>query len=327
MKTKPTTNASGLFLAIAVLLVACGQGVQEDATPSETEETSGDSPRTSAPPTVEELAQASFPGIMDESVQLTDGTWHGDPFVEGGVSAPAVGLVERFYLAGDLTGDGNQEAVVLLWSSSGGSGTFDYLAVTRHSAEGVVSLATAELGDRVQVRAGRIHEGRIELEVVQTGPEDAACCPTELAKRTWQMGPDGLTESEPQVTGTLSLAELRGPEWVLTDFAWDEPAPGEPEVTLTFGEGEIAGRGGCNNYFGGVEETGETPNGISIGHLGSTRMMCPEPIMAVEDRFFRQLAGITSYSFLAGHLALSWQGDQEGGVMLFRPREKTAEDS
>ena len=137
----------------------------------------------------------------------------------------------------------------------------------------------------------------------------------------------GLTEAAPQVTGTLSLAELDGSEWVLTDFAWDEPAPAEPEVTLVFEEGKIAGRAGCNNYFGGIEETGETATGISIGHLGSTRMMCPEEIMAVEDRFFRQLAGATSYSFLAGHLALSWQGDQSGGVMLFRPRAKTGGES
>ena len=282
---------------------------------------------SSAAPTMDELANSTFVGILEEPVQLTDGAWQGEPFVEGGASAPAVGLVKHFHLAGDLTGDGNEEAIVLLWTSSGGSGTFDYLAVCGRTEDGIVNMGNAEIGDRVQIRAGRILGDRIELDVVQAGPEDAACCPTQLATRTWQTGPQGWGEIAPEITGTLSLAVLRGPEWVLTDFAWNEPAPEEPEVTVVFEEDRIAGMAGCNGYFGGIEEAGDMPSGISVGHLGSTRKMCPEEVMNIENRFFRQLAAATSYSFMAGRLAVSWQDEESAGVMIFRPRESQSADS
>lgn len=304
-----------IVVSLTVLLTAvagCGKGAEE--TPAATRTVPRDAPSP------DELAKAVFDGILEEPVQLVDGNWHGEPFVEGGASAPAVGLVKEFHLAGDLTGDANDEAVSLLWTSSGGSGTFDYLAVTGRTDAGIETLATAELGDRVQVRRGQIADSKITLEVLQAGPEDAACCPTELATRVWTMGPEGLEEVSSEVTGTMSVAELRGPEWVLTDFAWNEPAPSEPEVTLAFEEERVVGNAGCNGYFGSIEPAADMPNGISFGPLGSTRMMCPEEIMAVEDRYLRQLAGVTSYSYLAGRLALSWQDERSAGVMIFTPR-------
>jgi len=274
-----------------------------------------------------ELANATYAGIVDEPVSLVDGHWQGEPFVEGGASAPVVGLVQEFHLTGDVTGDGNPETVVLLWSSSGGSGTFDYIAVTGRTDAGVASLATAELGDRVQVRQGRITGGNIELDVVQAGPEDAACCPTQMATRVWEMGSEGLTEASSEVTGSISVAALQGAEWVLTDFAWNELAPQEPSVTLVFDEDKVSGSAGCNGYFGGFEEGGDMPSGLSFGPMGATRKMCPEDTMAVEGRFLMQLGAVTSYSFLAGKLALSWQSDDAAGVMLLARQEKAAPDS
>jgi heat shock protein HslJ len=145
--------------------------------------------------------------------------------------------------------------------------------------------------------------------------------------RVWQTNPQGWAEIAPEVTGTLSLAELQGPEWVLTNFAWNESAPEEPEVTLVFEEGKIAGKAGCNGYFGGIEEGGDMPSGLSIGQIGATRMMCSEEIMKVENRFLGQLAAATSYSYIAGRLAVSWQSDDAAGVMIFAPRESATPDS
>ena len=46
--------------------------------------------------------------------------------------------------------------------------------------------------------------------------------------------------------------------------------------------------------------------------------MCPEPVMAVETRFLRQLNGVTQLRFVAGHLALTYAtADETIGVMLF----------
>lgn len=317
-----TTLLLLVLTTVAVNLSACGQGSERSVAESITPLENLNEP--TPPPTPEELANATYIGVTDEPVQLTDGHWEGEPFVEGGASRPAVGLVADLLLSGDLDGDGNQEAIVLLWTSSGGSGTFDYLAAMGRRGDQVVNLATTEIGDRVKIRDARLSEGRIVLNVVQAGPEDAACCPSEKATRTWILQTDRLVEQEPAITGKLSLADLMGPEWVLTHFSWDEPAPEEPEVTLVFEAERIAGKSGCNNFFGAAEEGGDIPGSISIGQVGATRMMCPEEIMAVEDRFQRQLTGVTQYSFLAGKLALTWQNDGTAGVMLFKPREPSS---
>lgn len=315
-------KASLLLLATLVVitgLLACGRGGEE--TPPESIPAT---PKTSEPtpaPTIQELANATYTGVGEGPVQLVDGQWEGEPFVEGGASRPTVGLVDDLLLTGDLDGDGSEEAVVLLWTSSGGSGTFDYLAAMGRGGDQIVNLGTAEVGDRVKIREARLSEGHVVLDVVQAGPEDAACCPTQKARRTWTLQAGGLVELEPEITGTLSLADLRGPEWVLTHFAWDDPAPEEPEVTLVFEEDRIAGKSGCNNYFGAMEEGGDLPGSLEINGVGATRMMCPEEIMAVEDRFQRQLTGVTQYSFAIGKLALTWQDDGTAGVMLFKPRE------
>jgi len=321
MTFRPKTPLVLLMLAaIGINLSACSRGAEETATAPESALPTQASAEPAPLPTPEELANASYTGVLDEPVTLTDGQWEGEPFVEGGASRPTVGLVADFLLTGDLDDDGSAEAVVLLWTSSGGSGTFDYLAAMGRRGDQIVNLSTAEIGDRVQIRDARLSDGRVVLHVVQAGPEDAACCPTEKARRTWILQADGLIEQEPEITGTLSLADLIGPEWVLTHFSWDEPAPREPEVTLVFEEDRVAGKSGCNNYFGAVEEGGDMPSSITLGQIGATRMMCPEEIMLVEDRFQRQLSGVTQYSFLTGKLALTWQDDGTAGVMLFRPR-------
>lgn len=324
MTLGPRTSVVLLMLAVAgVNLPACSDGSDETATTRSVSPTRAIAAATPAP-TAEELANTIYVGVSDEPVQLVDGLWAGEPFVEGGASRPAVGLVADIHLTGDLDGDGTEEAVVLIWTSSGGSGTFDYLAVMARRGEEILTLGTAEIGDRVKIRDARLSDGSIVLDVVQAGPDDAACCPSEKARRTWILQADGLVEQEPEITGTLSLADLMGPEWVLTHFAWDEPAPQEPEATLVFEEGRIAGKSGCNNYFGAVEEGGDIPGSITIGQIGATRMMCPEEIMAVEARFQRQMTGVTQYTFLTGKLALTWQDDGKAGVMLFRPREPSA---
>ena len=112
---------------------------------------------------------------------------------------------------------------------------------------------------------------------------------------------------------------------MLTDLGWSESAPETPRVSLTFAPDRIAGNSGCNEFFASIEESRDQPGELSIGEIGTTRKMCPEPIMAVEDRFLAQLGGVSQYSFLAGKLALSWQTEEAGGLMLFArlPRAET----
>ena len=40
--------------------------------------------------------------------------------------------------------------------------------------------------------------------------------------------------------------------------------------------------------------------------------------MSIEDEYLRSLRSASSYTFLAGRLALSWQAGAESGLLLFR---------
>lgn len=278
---------------------------------------------TDSPPALAELKNAAYRGLEGdaESVTLSGGVWEGDPYVEGGASAPRVHLVRDFRLLGDLDGDGNEEAVVLLSESSGGSGEFLYVAVVDRREGELENIATAPVGDRVQVRSGRTEGDRVYLDVVQAGPEDAACCPGELATRGWVLTSTGdLKGIAPSVApGRLSLETIGAAVWVLREWNGNEQAPAEPEITFAYQDGGISGSGGCNRYFGTVEDT-DTPGEVKLGPVGSTQMACPESVMAAEIRFLQQLGAVKQYSFVAGQLALSYEREGIWGVMLFDRR-------
>ena len=201
-------------------------------------------------------------------------------------------------MAGDLNSDGSNEAAVLVWRSGGGSGTFSYLAVMGRSDCEVENLGTAEIGDRVKLRSGRIDDGAIILDVLQQGEIDAACCPTQLATRTWSLVDGQLIEGEMEISGTLSLDTLAGTEWVLTQMKRNEPVQEGAEVTLAFANDKISGKSACNRYSASVEQ-GEAPADLKIGMAMGTRMACPDELMDVEHKYLDALAHVTGFSFLA----------------------------
>jgi heat shock protein HslJ len=270
-------------------------------------------------PTPEELASATYSGIEESPVTLTGGRWEGEPYAEGGASRPSVGLAKDFYLQGDLDGDGNDESVALLWQSSGGSGTFDYIAVMDRENDAVQNRATAGIGDRVQVRSGRIEDGLIVLDVVQQAAGEAACCPSQLASRSWSLAGGELIEGEAQVTGTLSLETLDGTEWVLEQMKQDQVMPPDAEVTLFFADGMVSGKSACNRYSAGVEQ-GDSPRALKIGPAMGTRMACPDGLMELEQQYLAALSQLTGFSFRAGKLVLERLNDGEFSVMVFTAR-------
>jgi heat shock protein HslJ len=277
-------------------------------------------PAGAAAPTQEQLANIAYTGIFEHAITLTNGRWEGDPFVAGGRSRPAVGLVDEFILTGDLDADGNDEAVVLLWESTGGSVTYSYIAVTGMRDDKPHTLDTALVGERVQVRAGRIVGNRIELDVVQQGPGDAGCCPSQKATRSWKLDASGLHVNASRITGTLVIADLAGTEWVLNRLDANGPLEAQPGITLVFDGDRISGSSGCNRYSAAVKETGERAGDLRISGIDGTRMACPEEIMTLENRYLEALGNVTRYSFLTGKLALSWRKNDKTGTLLFVPR-------
>ena len=163
----------------------------------------GANPASNGAPTLEELLNATYAGVEAGPISLSSGGWEGEPYAGSGASRPRVGLVEDVYFTGDLNGDGVPEAVVILWRSSGGSGTNTYVAVMARRDDEIKNIDTALIGDRVKLRSGKIADGNITLEVLQAGENDAMCCPTMLAVRTWSFRDGQLQEGEIEVTGKL----------------------------------------------------------------------------------------------------------------------------
>jgi heat shock protein HslJ len=319
VRIKPSIQSLPIVTLIAFIASACQ--------PTDTGPTPGSPVAGSLPaPTRAELENATYQDIQDHPLTLIRGRWQGEAFVEDGAARPGVGLVDDFYLAGDLDGDGAEEAVALLWSNSGGSGTFDYIVVVGRDDTGApLHVATAALGDRVRIRAAMIDEGNIVVDVVQAGPDDPACCPGQKMKRRFELKGGALGEVESEDLGRQSIADLAGVEWDLQRFDRDDPVPDEIEVTLTFDGERIGGGSGCNRYSGGVAE-GEVPGALTVDMpMASTMMACPPPAEAVERRYLARLQGVRQYSFLAGKLALSWRIDPlengedtaEFGTMIF----------
>lgn len=275
-----------------------------------------------AAPSVEETANATYSNIsgLDQPVTLDDGRWEGEPYAPGGASRPSVYLVGDIGMTGDLDGDGSEETVVLLGYDGGGSGEFIHVAVVGKRDGETVNLATAPIGDRVQIRAARIDDGRIVLDVVRAGAQDAACCPGDLATLSWEMTGDGLRAvGEPVVTGRLTVQSLEGLEWRLTGWDLDEPVEGPAEVLMIWTDGRFTGTAGCNGFFASTRE-GASPGDVTVGPPGRTRKACPAAAMAVEERFLKQLAGVRKFGYWNTRLALSYQVDDALGTMLLEPR-------
>lgn len=259
---------------------------------------------------------------MDEKqkIQLKDGQWTGAPFVDGGASRPSAGLIKNFTFSGDIDGNGAEERVVFLWQSSGGSGTRVYMAIIGIREDKLVNLATYLLGDRVQLQMGRIYQGKIELDVIQSGKGDAACCPTNKILRTWSMSSNQknnyLQENKAQFLGRISLDDLEGVEWLLTKMNGSQPIPENIKITMIVDNAKVSGRSGCNRYFAGIKE-GKKPNDIVIARPAGTRMACHGGVMELEALFLKALSNVNKFSFVNGQLAFSWKDDNEISTMLF----------
>jgi len=103
-------------------------------------------------------------------------------------------------------------------------------------------------------------------------------------------------------------------EWEVTLFADQLPAS-ESRMTLRFfpEDGRVAGGASCNRYNAAFTLTGE---GLTFSRVASTKMACPEPLMAQEQDFFRLLSGVSAFD-IDGAGMLELIGSE--GRLLARP--------
>lgn len=147
--------------------------------------------------TVETLRNGTYPSELTKSGEITlvDGRFIGEVPYDGGVYTLTVALADEIGI-GDLNADGDLDAVLVLGTNSGGSGTFyELVAVTRYEGANSV-VATLPLGDRVVIESLVIVSGRIELEMITHGPNDGLCCPSVPVTRLYDLTASGLSPAD-----------------------------------------------------------------------------------------------------------------------------------
>ncbi len=168
-------------------------------------------------PTLDErFAHGCYHGVSPidpkEETCLKEGRWEGTATVGAGTTVKPTVVLSPRRESGDLDGDGVPETALVLTSEPGGSGSFVYLAIAAWRGDRVVNLATTLLGDRVRVRALRIAGGKVLVDVQQGAPGDPACCPTQLATRTFTLKAGQLAEGPVKLGPRVTIDQLDHPE-------------------------------------------------------------------------------------------------------------------
>ena len=128
-----------------------------------------------------------------KKAKLTNGVYE-EVLVPGSASKLNIHLIDQ-YAIGDLNGDGAADAAVILAANAGGSGVFTTLAAVVNDNGKPRHAASADLGDRTQVKSVSIVSGIINLELVTHSPSDPMCCPTQNETQKFKLQGDQLVRS------------------------------------------------------------------------------------------------------------------------------------
>lgn len=305
MKITKQTSILTLILSALLTLTAC----QPITAPGDHAPTAAGNELT-----VQTLMNATYSGISDKPVTLTDGLYE-----EGNPATFSVQYRDNATLFGDLNGDGMDDAVVFLTDHGGGSAAFTYVAAQLNQKGQPVDAGAVMVEDRTQVRSASIQDGQIMLEFTTAGPGDGACCPSHMTHKTYalQDGKLGEVAGEQTEPVRVSAADLDGASWRLVELGENEPVAEDVTITITFAGEQISGSGGCNNYNGSFTLSDDNPFLVTFGPIASTRMACPDPAGSQETTYFSALGAATIWGYSFGDLAISYGSGDDRDRLLF----------
>jgi heat shock protein HslJ len=267
-------------------------------------------------PTLEQVQAATVSGVFEQAVTLANGVYEGEPVEPGAASRPMLRLWPTTFHTADLDGTPGNEAVAMLSSTSGGSGEFVYVAVFGMRDGALANLGTVPVGDRTKLQSLWLERGKVVMDVIEVGPEEAACCGTQVARKTFGYEGGTFKQLSSEVRGVLALSMLASNEWTLVEID-GEPLPAGVEAPLIhFENGTVRGFAGCNRFNATIKET--KPGEVDVGPAAATKKACPPPQMELEQKFLTQLDAVSGYTYLAGQLALTWRDGDRYGTLLFR---------
>lgn len=121
---------------------------------------------------------------------------------------------------------------------------------------------------------------------------------------------------------------LEGPEWGLVAFGAEDMVNYQPDlglITANFGDGAVTGNAGCNRYNGSYEIDGDMMVGaITISEVASTRMLCPDEVMAAENAYFSALESTAAYAIEGNLLTITYAAGQLTFMAATEMAEETA---
>ena len=147
--------------------------------------------------TPEILRNATYQGIYEQPVKLTNGYYEGEPFVPNSPIRPRLTFIAGYTAWGDLNGDGVEDAVTLLIENSGGSGVFYYMAAVINQNGQPVNVSTTLLGDRVNVQPFSLQNGEVTVKLITQGPTEPMCCGTLPVTWHYRLQDNKLTQLTP----------------------------------------------------------------------------------------------------------------------------------
>lgn len=132
------------------------------------------------------LRNATYPtSLAMRTVTLRDGVFEAEA-APGSASRIVVRLVDLAAF-GDLDGDRQTDAAVVLLTNAGGTGTFVDLAAVRNEDASAVPAARALLGDRVLIREVRIEEREIHVRMRTRAATDPFARLTQETSRRYAL--------------------------------------------------------------------------------------------------------------------------------------------
>jgi hypothetical protein len=179
--------------SILLLISACSPPLLETPPSLPTTEppvyTEPATPAPTVPPmTLDMLKNATYMlPFYGRTVTLTNGAYQ-----EGsGAEIFSVSITGAIAF-GDLNGDGLEDAAAILVENGGGTGQFESVVVMINQGGVLAQAGVAQLGDRVQINSLAIQAGRVLLDMLVQGPNDAMCCPTQPLTQAYQHLANGL---------------------------------------------------------------------------------------------------------------------------------------
>ena len=265
-----------------------------------------------------ELANATYSSewTQDGTAPLTHGEYS-ESAAPNSVGKTKVVMLTEQTAYGQL--NGQDVAAVILVTSTSGSGRFYYLHVMANQNGQPTEVANTLLGDRIQIISSNIENNGIVVDMVQAGPNDPLCCPSQQIVKTFALRGEQLEEKSSRAVAS-KITETRSSfasaiwKWLgFTDQTGQNkiivPNPDNYRLEL-LSDGMFRAKADCRVVSGSYTLSG---NNLTVRLDPSAQAKCGSS--SLDQQYLSLLGQVVGYEQNGNNLALNLAAD--GGRMNF----------